>query len=83
MQRCASSRVVAAYVKVGLTPRESRALPMALFTAPFHNQHFLYVLKLIMLNRKENHLPNLLDFTWRKWRHSSPLWAKKNFARGK
>jgi 23S rRNA (adenine2503-C2)-methyltransferase len=36
---------------------------MALFTAPFHNQHFLYVLKLIMLNRKENHLPNLLDFT--------------------
>jgi 23S rRNA m2A2503 methyltransferase len=36
---------------------------MAFFTAPFHNQHFLYVLKLIMLNRKENHLPNLLDFT--------------------
>jgi hypothetical protein len=31
MLRCASSRVVAAYAKVGLTPRESRALPLKLF----------------------------------------------------
>jgi hypothetical protein len=31
MLRCASSRVVAAYVKVGLTPRELRALPLELF----------------------------------------------------
>jgi hypothetical protein len=31
MMRCASSRVVAAYAKVGLIPRESRALPLDLF----------------------------------------------------
>ncbi|OPY86863.1 MAG: hypothetical protein A4E71_01344 [Smithella sp. PtaU1.Bin162] len=31
MLRCASSFVVATYEKVGLTPHDSRALPLALF----------------------------------------------------
>jgi hypothetical protein len=32
MLRCASSLVVATYEKVGLTPHDSRALPLGLFT---------------------------------------------------
>jgi hypothetical protein len=32
MLRCASSLVVATYEKVGLTPHDSRALPLMLFT---------------------------------------------------
>jgi hypothetical protein len=32
MLRCASSLVVATYEKVGLTPHDSRALPLRLFT---------------------------------------------------
>ena len=34
MLRCASSLVVATYEKVGLTPHDSRALPLMLFTKP-------------------------------------------------
>jgi hypothetical protein len=34
MLRCASSLVAAAYVKVRLTPRDSRALPAELFPEP-------------------------------------------------
>jgi hypothetical protein len=35
MLRCASSFVVAAYVKVRLIPHDLRALPAELFTKPF------------------------------------------------
>jgi hypothetical protein len=32
MRRCASSFIIATYVRVGLIPQASRALPLALFT---------------------------------------------------
>jgi hypothetical protein len=35
MLRCASFLVVATYEKVGLTPHDSRALPLRLFTKSF------------------------------------------------
>ena len=35
MLRCASSLVVATYEKVGLTPHDSRALPLMLFAKSF------------------------------------------------
>ena len=38
MLRCASSFVIAAYTKVRLTPRESRALPLDLFAKPPQNK---------------------------------------------
>jgi hypothetical protein len=34
MLRCASSFVIAAYVRVRLIPQDSRALPLELFTKP-------------------------------------------------
>jgi hypothetical protein len=40
MLRCAASFVVAAYVRVRLTPQDLRALPAELFTQPSFSVHF-------------------------------------------
>ncbi|OHE23274.1 MAG: hypothetical protein A2X92_09485 [Syntrophus sp. GWC2_56_31] len=45
MLRCASSFVIAAYETVRLIPQESRALPLALFTKPPPEDHFVNILK--------------------------------------
>ena len=42
MLRCAASLITAAYTKVGLIPRDLRALPLELFTKSSENSNICF-----------------------------------------